>query len=322
VDCFLCNRRCRIAAGESGACRVRENRQGVLYSLVYGRIIARHLDPIEKKPLYHFLPGTFSYSIATPGCNLRCSFCQNWQISQLDVTRGLGGLGYTAAEDVVEAAVAQKARSISYTYTEPTVFMEYALDCAALAHERGLRNVFVTNGYQTGEAIDAMVGLIDASNVDLKAFDDAFYRRHCGGRLDPVLDTIRRMHGAGMHVEVTTLVIPGRNDSEGELRAVAGFLAGISPELPWHISRFHPDYRDTDLRPTPIRTMQRAAHLGREAGLRYVYLGNVLTPEGQSTYCATCGHVLVRRSGYGPPEIQVEAGRCPSCRQPVPLVTE
>ncbi|KPK65303.1 MAG: radical SAM protein [Planctomycetes bacterium SM23_32] len=320
VNCFLCSHRCRIAEGRRGFCRVRENRRGTLYSLVYGRPVARHMDPIEKKPLYHFLPGTPSYSIATPGCNFRCPFCQNWQISQADAAPAFEALGYVAPEQVVEEAVAGRAASIAYTYTEPTIFMEFALDCARLASRQGLRNVFVTNGYQTPEAVEAMAGLIDAANVDLKAFSEEFYRTQCQGHLQPVLDTIGNMHAAGIHVEVTTLVVPGGNDTEAELRGIAEFIAGTSPDMPWHISRFHPNYLVTDRPATPMASLELAERLGREAGLNYVYLGNVLTEQGQNTRCPGCGRVLLRRSGFARPDVKIEEPRCPNCGRDVPIV--
>ncbi|MFO8007352.1 MAG: AmmeMemoRadiSam system radical SAM enzyme [Candidatus Brocadiia bacterium] len=320
VDCHLCARRCHIAEGKRGFCRVRENRDGTLYSLVYGRLIARHMDPIEKKPLYHFLPGTASYSIATPGCNFRCSFCQNWRISQTDVAQSFEPLGYVGPEELVEDAVRQGALSIAYTYTEPTIFMEYALDCAALAREHDLRNVFVTNGYQTPEAVEAMAGLIDAANVDLKAFNEEFYRDMCRAHLQPVLDTIGNMHRAGIQVEVTTLVVPGQNDDDEQLAGIAQFIAGVSADIPWHISRFHPDYQQTEIPPTPMATMERAAEHGQEAGLNYVYMGNVLTADGQDTRCPDCGRVLIRRTGFSRAGMDLSEGRCPNCGREVPIV--
>jgi pyruvate formate lyase activating enzyme len=322
VNCFLCSHRCRIADGKRGFCRVRENHAGALYSLVYGRSIAQHMDPIEKKPLYHFLPGTRSWSIATPGCNFRCPFCQNWQISQVDAAPAFESLGYVDPEDVVKEAVNGGAATISYTYTEPTIFMEYALACARLAQQHGLKNVFVTNGFQSPEAVEAMAGLIDAANVDLKAFTDAFYRSQCQGRLQPVLDSITGMHKAGIHVEVTTLLIPGLNDAEQELRGAASFLAGICPDMPWHISRFHPDYLEQDRPPTPVRSMLLAERVGREAGLRYVYLGNVLTEEGQNTRCPGCGRLLIHRAGFARPSVKIAEPRCPDCRRDLPIVLQ
>ncbi len=320
VRCSLCSFRCRIPDGGWGNCRVRYNRGGVLSSVVYGRLIARHMDPIEKKPLYHFLPGTLSYSIATPGCNFRCSFCQNWQISQPDPDTAFERISYVKPEEVVRRAVAGGAHSISYTYTEPTIFMEYALDCARLAKDEGLRNVFVTNGFQTPEAIEKMRGLIDAANVDLKAFSDEFYRTRCKARLEPVLEAIRCMVQAGMHIEVTTLVIPGLNDSPEQLRGIAEFLAGLSTDLPWHISRFHPDYKETHLSPTPISTLKQAAAFGKEAGLKYIYLGNVLIEEGRDTCCPSCGKVLIERRGFGWTVVNIKEPKCPSCGADIPVV--
>ncbi len=320
VDCHLCSHRCHVAPGGRGFCRVRQNRGGDLYTHTYGRLIAEQLDPIEKKPLYHVLPGTSSYSIATPGCNFRCSFCQNWRISQVDAGPAFESLGYVEPEEVVRRARGEGAASIAYTYTEPTIFMEYALDCARLAREQGLKNVFVTNGYQSPEAVEAMAGLIDAANVDLKAFSDEFYRHFCRAELQPVLDAIRLMHEAGIHVEVTTLVVPGQNDEEEQLRGIAGFIAGVSPEMPWHISRFRPDYQETALPATPIETMERAFELGREAGLHYIYLGNVMTAEGQNTRCPDCGRVLVRRRGFARPKVGITEPRCPECGRRLPLV--
>jgi pyruvate formate lyase activating enzyme len=328
VCCSLCSHRCTIAPGRRGVCGVRENTGGVLYSLVYGALVARAVDPIEKKPLYHFLPGTTSLSIATVGCNLRCDFCQNWEISQARDAASSAGAS-ASPEDVVGAAVANGCASISYTYTEPTVFFEFARDTARLAHETGLANVFVTNGYQTPETIECMAGLIDAANVDLKSFSDEFYRSRCGARLQPVLDAISAMHGAGIHVEVTTLVIPGRNDGDDELRQIARFLAGLSPEIVWHVSRFHPDYKTRDLGWTPEPAIGRALEIGRGEGLTYVFAGNISLGE-TNTACPKCGAVLVRRRGYhtsvdglsdGPSAGGLRRARCAACGAGVPVVT-
>jgi len=320
VRCHLCSHRCHVADGKRGACAVRRNKGGTLYSLTYGRLIARQVDPIEKKPLYHFLPGTGSYSIATPGCNFRCSFCQNWRISQVDASPVFERIAEADPEQEVEAAGRAGVATIAYTYTEPTIFMEFALDCARLAHERGIRNVFVTNGYQTPEAVEAMAGLIDAANVDLKSFSDEFYRSFCKARLEPVLESIRNMHEAGIHVEITTLLVTGSNDSDDELRGIAEFIAGVSPDMPWHVSRFHPDYQCTDLPPTPMERMQAAESIGREAGLHYVFLGNVLTTSGQDTRCPDCGRMLVRRRGYARPELSLTEPRCPDCGRSIAIV--
>ncbi len=321
VDCRLCNHRCRIAEGKRGFCLVRENRRGTLYSLVYGRLVACHVEFIEKKPLYHFLPGSRSYSIATAGCNFRCPWCQNWRISRVDGRDDFQGLAYTEPARVVQTALLENCESVCYTYTEPTIFMEYALDTARLARKQGLKNLFVTNGYQTPEALEAMRGLIDAANVDLKSFSDGFYRRYCRARLQPVLDTIRNMHKAGLHVEVTTLLVPGRNDSDSELRQVASFLVGISRDLPWHVTRFHPDYRDTEMKPTPVETMKRAVEIGRQEGLRFVYAGNIMLAEANDTACPECGHVVIRRSGLGRTRCDLDGSRCPECGAGLPIVT-
>ncbi|HLD30463.1 MAG TPA: AmmeMemoRadiSam system radical SAM enzyme, partial [bacterium] len=233
VDCFLCSHRCRIAEGKFGICGVRQNQEGALYSLVYGEIIAAHVDPIEKKPLYHFLPGSSSYSIAAIGCNFRCEFCQNWQISQARKDRWERAAGdHIEPAEVVKEAGKNGCSSISYTYTEPTIFFEMACDTARLARESGLKNVFVTNGFMTREALDTIEPYLDAANVDLKSFSDDFYKKVCGGRLQPVLETIRLMKKKNIWVEVTTLVIPGKNDSEKELAEIASFLAETGKDIP------------------------------------------------------------------------------------------
>lgn len=318
VDCFLCSHHCHIKDGKRGVCGVRENRGGVLYSLAYGRLIAANADPIEKKPLYHFLPGTLSYSIATAGCNFRCGFCQNWQISQAygDVER------QTAAdpETVVSGAAQTGCASIAYTYTEPTIFMEYALDVARLARERGIKNAFVTNGYQTAEAVEAMTGLIDAANVDLKSYSSDFYHSTCGGKLEPVLDSIRNMHAAGIHVEVTTLLVTGHNDSEEELEQIASFIASLSTDMPWHISRFHPDYKELDNIVTPMSSIERAIRIGESKGLRFIYVGNVPESDRQHTRCPDCGETVVRRSIMRVIESNLDGVNCGACGTALPFV--
>lgn len=313
VVCRLCAHRCVVAPGKFGTCGVRENRGGTLVTHAYGAIIAAHVDPIEKKPLYHFLPGTTSFSIAAAGCNFRCGFCQNWEISQAPREGRPSGRGRDMApEEVVRAALDQGCRSISYTYTEPTIFFEYALETAKPARAAGLANVFVTNGYMTAEALDAFHPHLDAANVDLKAFRDETYKKVCGARLEPVLDSIRHMRTLGIWVEVTTLVVPEMNDGEDELRAIARFLAGVDPSIPWHISRFHPDYAYAGARPTPVATLRRALAIGREEGLAYVYVGNV-AGEGEDTLCPGCGRTLIRRRGFGIESDELVAGKCPSC---------
>jgi pyruvate formate lyase activating enzyme len=303
-----------------GVCGVRENRGGTLVTHAYGEAIAAHVDPIEKKPFYHFLPGTTSFSIATVGCNFRCGFCQNWAISQNSIKDG-GGKGATRLppQDIVKIAVGRGCRSISYTYTEPTIFFEYASDTAKLAKSAGLANNFVTNGFMTAEALEAARPWLDAANVDLKAFREETYKKVCKARLQPVLDSIGLMRRLGIWVEVTTLVVPGLNDGDEELRDVARFLAKTDRDIPWHLSRFHPDYTYTDARSTPLTTLRRAEEIGREEGVRFVYIGNVMG-EGDLTFCPGCGQELIRRRGFWVEENRLEAGRCPSCKTPIPGV--
>ena len=322
VHCFLCAHHCRIAPGESGLCGVRENKDGILYTIVYGHPVSTAVDPIEKKPLFHFLPGTRTYSLATVGCNFTCAFCQNAEISQMPRDQGrVAGRGLSPRQAVDEALAAGCA-SISYTYTEPTVYYEYARDCARLASVAGLKNVFVTNGYLTAEALEDIGDDLHAANVDLKSFSDEFYRRLVGARLKPVLDTIKRMHAAGVWLEVTTLLIPERNDAEDELAALAGFLASVSPDIPWHVSRFYPCYRLLEAPPTPVASLERALRLGREAGLRYVYAGNVPGHTSESTVCPECGEVVLERQGFRLVRNGTINGKCPACGAKVPVVAE
>jgi len=312
VRCRLCSHHCKIADSESGFCGVRRNEGGTLYSLVFGATIARHIDSIEKKPLFHFLPGTFSYSIATIGCNFKCGFCQNWQISQVD---GAGGpIGESAGRvpaEVVTEAKRNGCASIAYTYTEPTIFFEYAYETARLAAQAGLRNEFVTNGYMTRAALDTVGPYLDAVNVDLKSWREDYYRNICKARLKPVLDAIGYMKKLGIWVEVTTLVIPGENDTEEELEGIADFIADLDREIPWHVSRFHPDYRFSDRPPTPRVILDRAAEIGREKGLRYVYRGNVAADE--DTLCPACGEPVVKRTAGGLRRNKIVEGRCGRC---------
>lgn len=313
VQCFLCNHRCKIADSKYGFCGVRQNIGGRLYTHVYGEVIANHVDPIEKKPLYHFFPGSSAYSIATIGCNFRCPFCQNWQISQASKRQGEGLNGYELKpEEVVREARRHRCRSISYTYTEPTIFFEYAYDTARLAKEQGLCNNFVTNGYMTREALDTIKPYLDAANVDLKFFRDETYKKVCQGHLEPVLDSIRYMKELDMWVEVTTLVVPGLNDSDKELKDIAGFIADVGMEIPWHISRFHPDYKYTDYEPTSIDVLKKAKEIGKGAGLRYVYLGNV--SEDTNTYCYNCGNLLIARDYLYMLSSKLDGNKCRKCK--------
>ena len=276
VHCYLCAHECKIAESKYGICGVRQNFDGTLYTLIYAQIIAANVDPIEKKPLYHFLPGSFAYSVATIGCNFQCGFCQNWQISQLSVKDGAITEGTEVQpEEVVAAAQKYGCKSIAYTYTEPTIFFEYAYDTAKLAKLSGLANIFVTNGFMTHQTIDTIKPYLDAANVDLKSFNDEYYKKYCKARLQPVLDSIKYMKEAGIWLEVTTLIIPGENDSDEELTQIAKFIAGVDKEMPWHISRFRPDYKFIDHNATPVKTLERARDIGRQQGLNHIYLGNV-----------------------------------------------
>ncbi len=315
VRCNLCNHRCLIKEGKRGICSVRENQDGSLKTLVYGRLIARHVDPIEKKPVYHILPGSLSYSIATVGCNFKCRFCQNADIAQFPAEhkgRIVGDL--YSPEDVVSAAERAHCRSIAYTYTEPTVFFEFAYDTAKLAHEKGILNIFVTNGYMTSEAVHMIQPYLDAANVDLKAFNDDFYKEQCSARRNHVMETLKVMKSLGIFVEVTTLLIPGLNDDKGELQELASFIAqSLGPETPWHISRFYPTYKLTDRPPTPAKSIHQARRIGLEAGLRYVYSGNLPGDEGENTICYSCGHLLIERWGYHIARNVITDGKCPKC---------
>ena len=313
VRCSLCGHRCRIAPAKRGVCGVRENRDGTLHTLVYGCIVASNVDPVEKKPLYHVLPGSDSYSIATAGCNFRCSFCQNHEISQMPREEGRIAGREMSPREVVNKAIYTESKSISYTYTEPTVFFEFARDTGLLARQEGLKNIFVTNGFMTPEALDAASGWLDAANVDLKSFRDEFYRRQCGARLEPVLETLRAMRQKGIWVEVTTLVIPTLNDDEGELREIAAFVRSLGEEVPWHVSRFFPRYKAGGLPPTPVQTIERALEIGREAGLKHVYGGNVPGSASDHTYCSACHNLLIARQGYSIRAYNLQGSRCRRC---------
>jgi pyruvate formate lyase activating enzyme len=315
VRCRLCSFRCLIDDGKPGHCSVRQNRGGTLYSLNYHKVCSANPDPIEKKPMFHFQPGSQAFSIATMGCNFRCEFCQNWQISQAALDVGaIDGESYSP-EQIVAAARRSGCKSMAYTYTEPTVFMELCADCGKLAKEQGLANVFVSNGYMTREAIDFATPWLDGINVDLKGFTDDYYQRLCQARLQPVLDTIAHIaKQTKIWIEVTTLLLPGENDSEEELKRLAGWLVqSAGPDVPWHISRFHPQYKYQGARATPLESLQRAERLGRQAGLRYVYLGNVPGSRSESTFCHHCGRLLIERMGYQIRSNVIEKSQCPQC---------
>ncbi len=337
VLCTLCPHDCRIPEGARGACAVRYNHAGKLYTLVYDKLVAREVNPIEKKPLFHFHPGSFAYSVSTVGCNLRCSFCQNWQISQwpkahlprhLQASQDRGPdlicpqlaaleremLGEPVTpESIVHAALASGCASISYTFTEPTIFYELAYDTALLAGQRGLLNNFVSNGFISEAPLRALAAVLDGVNVDLKFFREESYRRISRARLQPVLDAIRLYHELGVWVEVTTLVIPGLNDSEQELTQIAEFICSVGAEIPWHVTRFYPAYQLLDRAPTGIPILRRARAIGLAAGLRYVYEGNVPGEGGENTYCYQCQELLIERYGFAVTRNRIRNHVCPAC---------
>lgn len=337
LRCLACRHYCRISDGGTGVCGVRMNKGGVLDLLVYGKPIAVHLDPIEKKPLYHFLPGSSVFSIGTIGCNFSCKFCQNWDISQVTKEvkiKGLSGETYESEvekicgsgsgsggagllpEKAVETCVSGGIPSIAYTYNEPTIFIEYARDIGVLAREKGIKNVLVTNGYESKECLKFCKGWVDAMNIDLKAFSEKTYVSVCGAGLKGVLDTIERAVEMGIWVELTTLVIPGMNDSSEELRAIAKFIAGLSVDIPWHVTAFYPCYKMMDREPTPEATLLRAWEIGREAGLRYVYTGNI-SGGHHATVCPKCGFAVIERSGMGCEENKIKNGGCLKCGEKI-----
>jgi pyruvate formate lyase activating enzyme len=318
VRCGVCAHRCLVRPGRAGICGVRENRDGRLWCDAYGAVAAAGVDPIEKKPLFHVDPGTLAYSIATTGCPFHCVFCQNWELAQaprlgLDIQ-----VRRLSPARIVEEAVYAGAGSVAYTYIEPTVFLEYALDTGRLARRAGLRNLFITDGYATPEAVALLAEILDAANVDLKSFDDAFYRRQCGAVLAHVLEAIAALHRAGIWLEITTLVIPGHNDGDDELRALTGWIVEtLGPGTPWHVSRFHPAFRMRDVPPTPASTLRRAAAIGRQAGLHHVYVGNAPELRMEDTRCPGCGMVLIERTGYLSRSAMEPDGTCPGCERPL-----
>jgi pyruvate formate lyase activating enzyme len=313
LKCGLCAHGCCLGDGQRGICGVRIGRKGRIDSLVYGRVIAEHIDPIEKKPIFHMLPGSFSYSIATFGCNFRCLHCQNASISQVSRDMVVENSGiYRSPGEIVALALAGGCQSVSYTYVEPTVFFEYAFDCCVAASAKGLKNVFVSNGYMTKEVIARLAPVLTAINIDLKSFSNDFYKKICGARLSPVLDTIAGCRDAGIWVEVTTLIIPGLNDSDEELREIASFLASLDRAIPWHVSGYYPAYRMA-APPTPEATLRRAQSIGLDQGLHYVYTGNRPGAGGEDTSCPSCGLVAISRQGFRVTANRLASGTCPQC---------
>lgn len=315
--CFLCQRRCFIRKGSRGFCGVRENRGGKLYTLNWGKCISHAIDPIEKKPFYHFCPGSPVFSFAAAGCNFRCEHCQNWEISQSGTISGLEIPPGRMAKMALESG----SEGIAYTYTEPTIFFEYAKDTAKLARKSGLYNVFVTNGYQTEETIGAL-DFLDAARVDLKSFDDKFYRKTCGeAHLEPVLKAIAGLHKK-MHVEIITLLIPTLNDSDDEIRALSKWIRKLDCDIPLHFTGYYPANRMA-LPPTPSETLAKARKIATEEGLNYVYTGNRPGDEGESTYCPKCKCCLIKRFGFEIMENRLaKEGKCPECGMKLPIITD
>ena len=313
VRCSLCRFNCLISDGKRGICHVRENRGGTLFSLVYGKVIAEHVDPIEKKPLFHVMPGSSAFSIATAGCNFRCRHCQNYSIAQVGSKMPIHGTLRTPAE-IVQNTVSSGCRSIAYTYTEPTMFYEFALETAQLAKESGLLNIFVTNGYISKEPLAMIAQFLDAANIDLKGFSEKFYRETVGAKLSEVLDSIIEYRKLGIWLEITTLIIPGLNDSDEELKGIAAFIVeNLGADTPWHVSQFYPTYQLTDRPRTPLSTLRQARDIGKAAGLHYVYEGNVPGEGGENSFCPSCGAVVVERLGYRIISNRLSEEGCPEC---------
>ena len=317
ILCTACSQACVLKESEYGRCAVRVVKDGNLVSTVYAKVGAVNIDPVEKKPLFHFLPSTKTFSIGTVGCNFSCLFCQNASLSQFPKEHNYQIYGKVATPDIIVAsAIEHQNSSISYTYNEPAVFFEYAYDTAKLAHKKGLKNVFVTSGYETKDALQKINPYLDAMNIDLKAFNNEFYKKICGARLKPVLETIELAYSLGVWIEITTLIIPTLNDSEDELRAIAKFIANISKEIPWHISAFHPDYKIKNLPPTSFATLKKAYDIGKEEGLYYVFSGNIDNTDMASTYCPKCGFKVIDRSGHLGQFVHnhLQNQSCPKCK--------
>ncbi len=313
VHCNLCPHSCLIQDGKRGLCGVRENIGGPLHSLVYGNAIAENPDPIEKKPLYHVLPGSLSYSVSTVGCNFSCLHCQNSSISQMPRTSSVIPGRNIVPENIVNSAISNGCRSIAFTYTEPTIYFEYAYETARLAFENGLKNIFVTNGYINRQPLERISPFLHAANIDLKAFTNEFYNKICGAKLDPVLQAIRAYKELGIWVEITTLIIPGLNDKPEELRQIAEFICSIGNETPWHVTAFSPAYKLTNKTPTTLKTLSKARETGIKAGLKHVYTGNIIDQAGSNTYCSKCSRMLISRDGFRVKENNMKDSYCPEC---------
>ncbi len=316
VKCLLCARECLIKEGERGACRARINVRGVLRCLVYGRPVTVHVDPIEKKPLYHFLPGTSAFSLATSGCPLHCKFCQNWEISQARPEDF--SVRYTPPEAIVQATEQRHVPVIAFTYNEPTVFTEYLTDIARISRKKNIRSILISCGFMNKEPLDEMCSVLDAIKIDLKGFDKDFYRRVCNAELEPVLRSIKQVAKSGVHLEIVNLVVPTLNDSEKMLTELAEWVVGeLGPDVPVHFTRFHPDYQMRNLPPTPTATLERAYEIAKTRGIRYPFVGNVPGHPGNNTYCPGCGKPVILRTGFFITAEHLKNGRCEYCNEAV-----
>jgi pyruvate formate lyase activating enzyme len=314
VQCLLCPRRCTIPSGSRGFCGVRENREGVLYTLSYAKPVAIHIDPIEKKPLFHFLPSSTAFSVATAGCNLKCKFCQNWEISQKKPEEV--EYEYIKPADLVQRAKESGAPVIAYTYTEPTIFYEYMLETAKLAKEAGLRNMMHSNGYINEEPLRQLAKYLDAANIDLKGFTNDYYFKMTEGSLEPVLDTLKILKQEGVHIEITTLILSGYNDDEASLTKMCLWIKeNLGPDVPLHFSRFFPMYKLVALNPTPVTALEKARQIALNCGLKYVYIGNVAGHPAENTYCPKCKKMLIERQGYFVLENNIKDGKCKFCAE-------
>jgi pyruvate formate lyase activating enzyme len=320
LRCYLCPHNCIIENGKYGICGVRKNIDGELYSAVYGRVSSMAMDPIEKKPLFHFHPGSWIFSISTIGCNLKCKHCQNWEISQASINSMK--IPYYSPEEIVAIAMKEGSQGIAFTYNEPTIWYEYTLDVGKISKSKGMYNVYVTNGYINEEPLREISRYLDAMNIDVKGFTDEFYRKITGGRLQPVLDTVKLAHSLGIHIELTYLIIPTLNDSEKEIRDFSKWVfETLGRDGIVHFSRFHPDYMLRNLPETPAKTLHRAYEIAREEGLNYVYLGNLWEEKYETTYCPKCGAPLIKRSGYNVRiENLTDDGRCSKCGEKIKII--
>jgi len=334
VKCQVCSHRCTIPDGKFGICRTRHNKNGKLYTLIYNTVSSEAVDPIEKKPLYHFMPGTLSYSLGSIGCNFKCQHCQNWNISQatldesnfetLIISKHFNGVSNTIEinpEAAIKRALASGSKSISWTYNEPAIWHEYTYDSAVLAKKAGLKTIYVTNGYITPEALRRIAPYLDAYRVDIKSFSDDFYRKICGARLAPVLESTKLAKELGLHVETITLVIPTMNDSPQEITQIVRWVyENLGADTPMHFTRFHPMYKMDDLEPTPVSTLETAYDIAKKAGMRFVYLGNVAGHMLENTYCPKCNALLINRMGFKVSDVKIKDGKCPGCGESIAIV--